>query len=174
MEALECLLTRRSVRKYSSKPVEQDKIDKIIEAGLYAASGKGTQNPIIIEVIDKKIRDEIAALNNDIGGWPKGHDPFYGAPVILVVLCRKDASTGVEDGSLVLGNMMLAAHDVGLSSCWIHRAKEEFEGEYGKALLERIGLEPDLYRGVGHLALGYGEVADPAPAPRKEKRVYKI
>ena len=133
-EVLKEMKERRSIRKYKADMVPQEILDQIIEAGLYAASGKGTQNTIIIQVTKKELRDEIAEMNRKIGGWEEGFDPFYGAPAMLIVLARKDWPTGIYDGSLVMGNLMLAAHDLGIGSCWIHRAKEEFETEWGKEL----------------------------------------
>ena len=119
-EVLKEMKERRSIRKYKSDMVPQEILDQIIEAGLYAASGKGTQNTIIIQVTKKELRDEIAEMNRKIGGWEEGFDPFYGAPAMLIVLARKDWPTGIYDGSLVMGNLMLAAHDLGIGSCWIH------------------------------------------------------
>lgn len=170
-DILEMMKTRRSIRKYKSDAVEQDKLDKIIEAGLYAASGKNEQAAIIIQVTKKELRDEIAKLNCEIGGWNEGFDPFYGAPAILIVLGRKDWPTHVYDGSLVMGNMMLEAHELGLGTCWIHRAKEEFETEWGKNLLKSLGIE-DEYEGIGHCAVGYIDGEYPAEPARKEKRVF--
>ncbi len=140
-EVLKEMKERRSIRKYKSEMVPQDVLDKIIEAGLYAASGKGTQNTIIIQVTKKELRDEIAEMNRKIGGWEEGFDPFYGAPAMLIVLAKKDWPTGIYDGSLVMGNLMLAAHDLGIGSCWIHRAKEEFETQWGKNCLNHLELK---------------------------------
>lgn len=170
-DILEMMKTRRSIRKYKSDAVEQDRLDKIIEAGLYAASGKNEQAAIIIQVTKKELRDEIAKLNCEIGGWNEGFDPFYGAPAILIVLGRKDWPTHVYDGSLVMGNMMLEAHELGLGTCWIHRAKEEFETEWGKNLLKSLGIEGE-YEGIGHCAVGYIDGEYPAEPARKEKRVF--
>ena len=142
-EVLKEMKERRSIRKYKSEMVPQDVLDKIIEAGLYAASGKGTQNTIIIQVTKKELRDEIAEMNRKIGGWEEGFDPFYGAPAMLIVLAKKDWPTGIYDGSLVMGNLMLAAHDLGIGSCWIHRAKEEFETQWGMELLKSLGIEDE-------------------------------
>ena len=110
-EVLKEMKERRSIRKYKSEMVPQDVLDKIIEAGLYAASGKGTQNTIIIQVTKKELRDEIAEMNRKIGGWEEGFDPFYGAPAMLIVLAKKDWPTGIYDGSLVMGNLMSAHHN---------------------------------------------------------------
>ena len=145
----------------------------IIESGLYAASGKGTQNTIILQVTNQELRDEIAKKNCEIGGWQEGFDPFYGAPTILIVLGKKDWPTHVYDGSLVMGNLMLAAHELGLGSCWIHRAKEEFETEWGKTLLHSLGIEEE-YEGIGHCALGYVKGDYPQTPARKENRVFAI
>lgn len=147
-EVLKEMKERRSIRKYKADMVPQEILDQIIEAGLYAASGKGTQNTIIIQVTKKELRDEIAEMNRKIGGWEEGFDPFYGAPAMLIVLARKDWPTGIYDGSLVMGNLMLAAHDLGIGSCWIHRAKEEFETEWGKELLKSLGISGE-YVGIG-------------------------
>ena len=99
-------------------------------------------------------------------------DPFYGAPELLIVLANKEIPTYVYDGSLVMGNMMNAAADLGVASCWIHRAKEEFESEEGKAILKDLGIEGD-YEGIGHLVLGYAAFTGD-PAPRKADYIYKI
>ena len=153
--------------------VPQDVLNQIIEAGLYAASGMGYQNTIIIQVTNKKLRDEISELNREIAGMKEGTDPFYGAPAMLIVLAKKDWRTGVYDGSLVMGNLMLAAHELGLGSCWIHRAKEEFETDWGKELLKSLGIEEE-YEGIGHCALGYIDGEYPEAAKRKENRVFYI
>ena len=170
-EVLKEMKERRSIRKYKADMVPQEILDQIIEAGLYAASGKGTQNTIIIQVTKKELRDEIAEMNRKIGGWEEGFDPFYGAPAMLIVLARKDWPTGIYDGSLVMGNLMLAAHDLGIGSCWIHRAKEEFETEWGKELLKSLGISGE-YVGIGHCALGYADGETPKAAKRKVNRVF--
>lgn len=172
-EVLKEMKERRSIRNYKSDMVPQEILDQIIEAGLYAASGKGTQNTIIIQVTKKELRDEIAEMNRKIGGWEEGFDPFYGAPAMLIVLARKDWPTGIYDGSLVMGNLMLAAHDLGIGSCWIHRAKEEFETEWGKELLKSLGITGE-YVGIGHCALGYADGETPEAAKRKVNRVFYI
>ena len=153
--------------------VPQEDIDAVIEAGLYAATGAGKQTPIVIAVTDKKVRDELAKVNAQIGGWKEGFDPFYGAPVVLIVLARKSFPTYVYDGSLMLGNMMLAAHSLGLGSCWIHRAKEEFEMDAYKKLLKDLGVDEEV-EGIGHCILGYADGELPKAAERAPGRVYKI
>ena len=164
---------RRSIRKYKADMVPQEIIDKIIEAGLYAASGKGTQNTIIIQVTNKELRDKISEMNCKIGGWEEGFDPFYGAPAMLIVLAKKDWPTGIYDGSLVMGNLMLAAHDLEIGSCWIHRAKETFEREEGKAILKELGIEGD-YEGIGNCVIGYAKEPAKDAAPRKTDYVHYI
>ena len=162
----EAIINRRSVRKYKTDMIPRDIIERIVEAGTYAANGRGHQASIILAVTNKELRDRLSEMNRKIGGWDEGFDPFYGAPVVLVVLAEKDWPTHVYDGSLVMGNLMLAAHTEGIGSCWIHRAKEEFESDEGKALLRQWGIEGD-WVGVGHCILGY-PAADPKPAaPRK-------
>lgn len=171
METLETIKTRRSVRAYKPDMPAKELIDQVIEAGTWAPTGMGQQSPIIVAVINKELRDELSQMNAEIFGRP-GTDPFYGAPVVLIVLADKSMPTYVHDGSLVMGTMMLAAHDLGLSSCWIHRAKEEFESERGKEILKQLGVEGD-YEGIGHCILGYAaDDAAPVAKPRKENWVY--
>lgn len=171
---LDLIKERRSIKKYKPDVMVSDElINQVIEAGLFAASGRGKQAPVIIAVTNKELRDKIAVENAKIGGFQEGFDPFYGAPVILVVLANLEANTAVYDGSLALGNMMLMAHELGLGSCWIHRAKEEFESDFGKEILKDLGMEGD-YVGVGHLALGYADMDLPSIPPRKENRVYYV
>ena len=170
-EIIRAMKERRSVRKFKADMPQRKDIDAIIEAGLYAASGKGSQSPIIVAVTNKELRDKISRDNCRIGGWQEDFDPFYGAPVILIVLADKDRPTHVYDGSLTIGNMMLAAHSLGLGSIWIHRAREEFEEEGCKKLLEDLGVKGS-YEGIGHCAIGYVDGELPSPAPRKEGRVF--
>lgn len=172
-KVLDQIKSRRSVKQYKPDPVPQEVLDQIIEAGLYAASGKGQQSAIIIQVTDRELRDEISRRNCEIGGWEAGFDPFYGAPAILVVLARKDWPTHVYDGSLVIGNLMLAAHELGVGSCWIHRAKEEFDTQWGRDLLKSLGIEGE-YEGIGHCALGYAAGPAPQAAERKAGRVFYV
>ena len=172
-EIIKAMEERRSIRKFKpDMPAKQD-LEQIIEAGLYAANGMGQQATITIAVTNKELRDELSEINRKIGGWDEGFDPFYGAPVILIVLADASCPTAVYDGSLTMGNLMLAAHDLGIGSCWIHRAKEEFESEEGKQILEGLGITGD-YIGVGHCALGFTDGAYPDVIPRKDNRVYYI
>lgn len=171
MNTRESIKTRRSIRKYKSDPVPQELLNKIIDAGLYAPSGMGRQATIILSVTNKEVRDQLSKLNARIMGTDT--DPFYGAPAVLIVLAKKDCPTGIYDGSLVMQNLMLAAHELGLGSCWIHRAKEEFELPEGKELLKSLGIE-DEYEGIGHCIIGYADGDAPSPAERKEHRVYSV
>ena len=170
---IEAMKERRSIRKFKGDMPKKEDIDQIIEAGLYAASGMGKQGPIILAVTNKDIRDRFSEANRKIGGWDEGFDPFYGAPVILVVLASKDGPTRVYDGSLVMGNLMLAAHSLGLGSIWIHRAKEEFDSDEFKKLLKDHGIEGE-WEGIGHCAVGYIDGEAPATPPRRENRVFYI
>ena len=166
------MLTRRSVRKYKPDMVPQEILEQIVEAGTYAATGMGKQSPIILAVTNRELRDRLSRMNAQIMGAGDA-DPFYGAPVVLVVLADKSRPTHVYDGSLVMGNLMLAAHHFGLGSCWIHRAREEFEAEEGKEILRALGIEGD-YEGIGHCVLGYADGPLPQAAPRKENYVYYV
>jgi len=133
-EVLKAIKERRSIRKYKSDMLPKEIIDQVIESGLYAASGKGQQSPIIISVTNKELRDKLSRMNCEIGGWKEGFDPFFNAPVVLIVLAPKDWTNKTYDGSLVMGNMMLAAHALNIGSCWINRARQEFETEEGKEI----------------------------------------
>ena len=170
-DTLTTLKTRRSYRAYKPELIEEEKLEAIIEAGTYAATGMGKQSPIIIAVTDKETRDKLSRMNSAIMGMDM--DPFYGAPELLIVLADRSVPTYIYDGSLVMGNMMNAAADLGVASCWIHRAKEEFESEEGKAILKSLGIEGD-YEGIGHLILGYAAAPADERAPRKDNYVYRI
>ena len=171
MEVLEAIFTRKSIKKYKDTPVPKEMIDTIIKAGRCAPSGLNKQSPIILAVTDKKVRDELSFIN--AGSDPfKRSDPFYNAPCVLVVLADKSVPTYLYDGSLVMENLMLAAHALGLGACWIHRAKETFEMSEGKALLKKWGIEGD-YEGIGNCIVGYPAVT-PQDKPRRENRVYFV
>jgi len=167
------LLTRRSIRKYKPELPPKADLEKIIEAGLYAASGHGLQSSIVVAITDKKLRDRLSEMNRVIGGWKEGFDPFYGAPAVLLVLADPSSPNHIYDGSLTMGNLMQAAHDLGLGSCWINRAREEFASEEGKAILRELGLEGD-WVGIGHCVVGYIDGEEPKPAPRKDGRVFWV
>ena len=167
-ELLKGLQERRSCRSYKPDPVPKELLDQILTAGSYAATGMGRQSPIMIAVTDPALRDRLSAMNAAVMG-AQG-DPFYGAPALVVVLADRKVPTYLYDGSLVMGNLMLAAHALGLGSCWIHRAKEEFDNEEGKALLRQLGIEGD-YEGIGHCILGYPAGPCRPAAPRKEHYV---
>ena len=168
-KTLEIMKTRRSVRGFiPGKLPENSLIDKVIEAGTYAPTGRGKQSPVIVAVTNKKTRDLLSKLNAEVLGVSS--DPFYGAPVVLVVLADKSVPTYIYDGSLV----MLAAHDLGIGSCWIHRAKEVFASAQGKALLKEWGIEGD-YEGIGHCVLGFPLSAEqPVAKPRKSDYVVYV
>ena len=170
-ETLDIIKTRRSIRKYKPDMVPKELIDRVLEAGTCAATGMHYQSPIIIAVTNKELRDKISKMNAQIMG--SSSDPFYGAPVILIVLADKSRPTHVYDGSLVMGNLMNAASSLGIGSCWIHRAKEVFASEDGKALLKKWGVEGD-YEGIGHCVLGYPAADVPKAKPRKENYVYYV
>ena len=172
-EVLKAIKERRSIRKFKSDMLPKEIIDKVIESGLYAASGKEQQSPIIISVTNKELRDKLSKMNCKIGGWEEDFDPFYNAPVVLVVLAPKDWATYIYDGSLLIGNMMLAAHSLNIGSCWIHRAKQEFESEEGKEILKSLGINGE-YEGIGHCVLGYIDGNYPSVPARKANRVYYI
>ncbi len=170
-DTLKTLVERRSCRNYKPDPVPAEILDQILEAGTFAATGMGKQSPIMIAVTDKKMRDQLSKMNADVMG--ANNDPFYGAPVVIVVLANRAVPTCVYDGSLVMGNLMNAAHSLGIASCWIHRAKEEFDSDEGKAILKELGIEGD-YEGIGHCILGYAAQESKPAAPRKDTYIYRI
>lgn len=170
-ETLRLIKSRRSVKKYKDTPVKREDIEKIVEAGTWAATGLNKQSPIILVVTNKEVREKLSRLNAGKDPFHRA-DPFYGAPCVLVVLADKSVHTRVYDGSLVMGNMLLAAHSLGLGACWIHRAKETFETDEGKQILKELGIEGE-YEGVGNCIVGYPDMT-PADKPRKENWVYYI
>ncbi len=172
-DVIKAMIERRSIRKFKSDMIPKADIDEIIKAGLYAASGKNQQAVITIAVTNKELRDKLSDANRKIGGWAEGFDPFYNAPVVLIVLADKNWPTGIYDGSLVMGNMMLAAYTLGIGSCWIHRAKQEFETDEYKKLLADLGINGD-YEGIGHCVIGYPDCELPEPLARKDGRVFYI
>ena len=165
-EVLRCLETRRSVHGFRHDDLRSEElISQVVEAGMYAPTGRGAQSPVIVAVTNKAVRDRLSEMNAEVLG--ASADPFYGAPVVLIVLADKSRPTYLYDGSLVMGNLMNAAHAVGLGSCWIHRAKEVFASAEGKALLKEWGIDGD-YEGIGHCVLGYPVEGQPQEAkPRK-------
>ena len=170
-QVIQTIKTRRSVRAYKQDPVPEDMLDAVLEAGTYAPTGMGRQSPVIVAVTDKDTRNQLMKMNAAVMGTDS--DPYYGAPVIVLVLADASAHTYVQDASCVLENMMLAAHSLGLGSVWIYREKEMFESKEGKRLLEKWNL-PSTRAGVGALALGY-PAAQPAPAkPRKDGYIVKV
>ena len=170
-ETLKTLLERRSVRGYKEDLVPAEVLDQILEAGEYAPSGMGKQGTLMVVTQNPELVKKLSAMNAKIMG--KDADPFYGAPVVLIVLADKARPTYLYDGSLVMGNLMLEADALGIGSCWIHRAKEEFESEEGKEILRSLGIEGD-YEGIGHCILGYADGPAPKAAPRKESYVYYV
>ena len=170
-EVLQCLKTRRSVKRYKPDPVPQDKLDAILEAGTFAPSGKNRQSALIVCVTDADTVKQLSKLNASILSMKA--DPFYGAPCVAVVFADSSFFTHVEDGSLVMGNMLNAAHSLGVDSCWIHRAKEMFETDEGKALMRKWGV-PDNYRGIGNCILGYADCKYPSAPERKEGYIIKV
>ena len=170
MEVFDALLNRRSVRRYKPELPAREDLEKIAEAGLYAASGKGMQTVKIVIVTNPELIATLREWNRVIGGWDEGVDPFYGAPALLLVLADRASPNHVYDGALAMGNMMLAAHALGLGSCWINRARQAFNSDEGKALLASLGVEGD-FEGIGHCIVGIPDGPVPKAAPRKPGRV---
>lgn len=166
------LKERRSCRKYRPEQIREEELEMILEAGIYAPTGMGMQSPKLVVVQDAETIETLRRMNAEIMGKP-GFDPFYGAPTVIVVLADKNRPTYREDGTLVLGNLMNAAHAVGVASCWIHRAKEEFESQEGKALLEKWGISGE-YAGIGHCILGYSDDGEGQAKPRKADYIVRV
>lgn len=170
-EAMRNLISRRSVRKYLDQPIPDEILNRILEAGTWAPSAMNRQSAIMVAVTDRALRDRLSAMNAAIMGR-EGTDPFYGAPVVVVVLADRRVPTYIYDGTLVMENLMLAAHAEGLGSCWIHRAKEEFDSQTGKEILRQLGITGD-YEGIGHCILGYSDGELPEGKPRKAGFIYR-
>lgn len=169
-DIIKAMKERRSVRAFQPELPKKADLEQIAEAGLYAASGMGLQAVKTIVITNPELRGKLAEANRKIAGLPEGADPFYGAPAIFVVLADKNCVTHIYDGSLVMGNLLLAAHAVGLNGIWIHRAKEEFEDDAWKQLLRDLNVEGE-WEGIGHCAVGYPACPVPDPAPRKDGRI---
>lgn len=171
LEALDVLKTRRSVRSFKAEQVKEEELLAVLEAGTYAPTGGGTQAPLIVAVQNPTVISSLSRMNAEVIG--KEVDPYYGAPTVIIVFAPQFRMTYIEDGSCVLQNLMLAAHAVGLGSCWIYRERQMFESEEGRALMEEWGI-PEGYVGIGAVALGYTESEYPAAAPRKENYIIRI
>lgn len=170
---IENMISRRSVRKFKSDMLPKETINEIIKAGTYAPTGRGMQSPIIVAVTNKKLRDRLSNINAQIMGKDDTFDPFYNAPVVLIVLADKSCPTHVYDGTLVMANLMLSAHSLGVGSCWIHRAKETFETDEFKELLKSLGIKGD-YEGIGNCVLGYSDEPQKDAPPRKQDYIYYL
>lgn len=168
---IENMKDRRSIRKYKQEQITESELDTILEAGLWAPNGRNMQSTVLIAIRDKNTRDKVARLNAAVIG--SDSDPFYGAPVVIVVLAARDRLTAIEDGSASLCNMVNAAHSIGVDSCWIHRAREVFDSDEGKALLKEWGVKGD-YIGVGNCILGYRDCEYPSAPERKNGRIFKV
>lgn len=162
-KTIDDIINRRSIRKYKPEQISRQELDTVLNAGICAPTGMNRQSPILVAVQNKEIRDRLSKMNAAVMG--SDSDPFYGAPTVVVVLAASGSPHAVQDGSLVMGNLMNAAKAIGLGSCWINRAKEVFETQEGKQLLAQWGIEGD-YTGVGNCILGYPD-EEPAMKPRK-------
>ena len=172
-ETIKDLIERRSCRAYEEKQITDAELDTILKAGTFAPTGMGKQSPLIVAVQDGQTLKLVEKLNAAVLGNPDGH-PFYGAPTVVVVFGDPSLPFGVSDGNLVIGNLLNAAHAVGVDSCYIWRAKEAFESDEGKALKAAWGI-PEKYEGVGNVILGYGKPGSKRHAPpRKSDYIKKI
>lgn len=168
-ETLKTLVTRRSVRSYKYQQVPKEIIEEILQAGLYAPTGRNSRDTLFLVVTDKETRDKMSAMNAAVMG--SEGDPFYGAPCVIVVFADRTRHTYLEDGALAMGNLMNAAFSLGVDSCWIHRAKEVFETEEGRKMVRSFGI-PDDYIGVGNCILGYGDCELPKPSERTQPVIF--
>ncbi len=171
-EALEVLKNRRSVRKFKAEQVSEEALAAVLEAGVYAPTGAGTQGVKIVVVQDPEYLAQVKAMNARVMG-KTGVDPYYGAPTVILVFATAASITPVQDGSAVTTNIVNAAYAAGLGSCWINRPKQMFESEEGKELLKKWGIEEEL-TGVASVALGYADGPQPEPKPRKADYVVRV
>ena len=170
-ESIKNMLERRSIRAYKKDLVPQEALDVILEAGEYSPSGMGQQSTLMVVTQNPELVAKLSKMNADVMGSKA--DPFYGAPTVIIVFSDSKMGTCVENGSLVMGNLMLAAHSEGIGSCWIHRAKETFESEEGKNILKELGITGD-YEGIGNCVLGYADGDEPKAHPIKDNYVYYV
>ena len=168
---LEIIRTRRSYRSYKPEQITDEQLNAVLEAGTYAPTSRGLQSPFIVAVQNEELKARLAQMNAEIMGVTT--NPYYDAPTYVLVFVPADAPNGIQDASLVLENMMLAAHAQGLGSCWIHREKEIFATEVGKKLMAQWGL-PEGLVGIGALSLGYPAGEHSPAKPRKEGYVRVI
>ncbi|MBR1785170.1 MAG: nitroreductase family protein [Bacteroidales bacterium] len=172
MEATECLMSRRSCRSFSPEMPPRKVIERVCEIGTYAPTGHGKQSPLIVAVTNRELRDRLSRMNAEV--WhslsprrpAEGFDPFYGAPVVLLVLADPEITTHLEDGCSVITTLLNAAQACGLASCWVHRARQEFESPEGKEILRQLGID-ERYVGIDHVALGFPAGPMPRTLPRK-------
>lgn len=174
-ETIENLKTRRSIRKFKDEQITDEELKTILEAGTYAPTGRGLQSPKIVVIQNPETISEFSAWNRSYfpTEMPEDMDPFYGAKTLLIVLADSEVPTWKEDGSSVLAVLVNAAHAVGVASCWIHRAYDEFSSKKGKSLLKEWRI-PESYEGVGHVVLGYSDMETPEPLPRKEDYIHYV
>ena len=171
LEAMEVLKNRRSIRKYKQQQVSEAELKAVLEAGTYGATGRGTQSPFIVAVQNPETVKQLNRMNGAVMGNPDA-EPYYGAPTVVLVFGSPEATTPFEDAMLVGANILNAAYAVGLGSCWIHRSRQMFETEEGKALLKAWNVPENCF-GVASIALGYADCAHPEAKPRKEN-YYRI
>lgn len=168
-ETVKTLVTRRSIRKFSDRQVSRGDIEAVLQAGLYAPTGRNSRDTLFLVVTNKELRDRLAKMNAAVMG--SDTDPFYGANTVIVVFADRTKTTTVEDGSCAMMNLMNAAYSMGIDSCWIHRAREVFESGEGRALARELGI-PDEYIGIGNCILGYRDCELPEPLPRTQPIIF--
>lgn len=159
------LKTRRSIRNFKKEQIQEEVLKAILEAGIYAPTGMNAQSPLMVVVQEQEQIKKLSQLNAAVMGIET--DPFYGAPTVIIIFADKNRRTCIEDGSLVMGNLMNAAHALGIGSCWINRAREVFDSEEGREIARQWGVT-DNYIGIGNCILGYVEGDYPEAKPRKE------
>jgi nitroreductase len=166
-QIISALLSRKSCRAYTKEHTSADELEAVVQAGLYAANGHGAQSAVLVVITNKEIRDQLSALNAAV--MNSDSDPFYGAPEVIAVFGDSNTRTFVEDASLAIGNMLIAASSLGLGACWIHRAREVFQSPEGRLLKQQWGL-PDCFEGVGFCIVGHPA----APGKSYERRADRI
>ena len=168
-ETIKTLTERRSIRKYSDKPVSKEDLDLILKAGVYAPTGRNTRDTLFLVVTQKELLSRLSKMNAAVMG--SENDPFYGAPAVIVVFADRTRTTTVEDGACAMANLMNAAFSLGIDSCWIHRAREVFESDEGREIARSFGI-PDEYIGIGNCILGYRDCELPTPVERTQPVIF--
>lgn len=171
-ETLQTLKNRRSCRAFKPEAIPEDVLNAVLDAGTWAPNAWDKQSASIIAIRDEASRAVLTHLSQELAAeaGEDTPDPLYGAPVVVLITAEKDSESGLEDGSLVAGNIMNAAQSVGLGSCWVNTARKILEMPIGKAMLMKWGVTEPV-TGVAFVVLGWPTEKPEEPRARKENYI---